>query len=417
MITLSGGSDYILSDSINTTIKSGTGTGLNLDAWGTQKVSIDKSILHGMFTHEIPEAVWREVVNGTETTSRTNVASVNGKMVLSSGDTLNDYSVLDTYRNPRYQPNRGHHYSASIMLPSTTALGERDFGMFTEEAGVFYRLKSDGNLYACRRTTIDSITTDTEELITIPFEIDLEKGNIYDIQMQWRGVGNIKFYIGNASNGTLEWVHTMSLLNTLEELSIYNPAMPLAFKSTNLGDNVQIVSGCVDVSSENGEQSGKIYGSLSMENNSGQVAISGYNQPVLIVKSEDLFTGMRNTRDIQVLSATAYADQKSFFRVYTTRDTTAITLNDQSWSSYRDGNISYIQYDDTAATPVAFDTSKATLLFGTRVDQDQSFTALLGTDSDLDVFQTPGQILIFTMHRESGLAVNVGVTYEFAEEI
>lgn len=406
------------SSGLTDSFERGLGKGITTDAWGAQKISRDYSILHGMFTHEVPEEYWKEVFNGAIVTPLVNATSVDGKLVLTSGTTLNDTTILDTYRNPRYQPNRGHHYAVSLFLPTPTALGQRDFGMFTEEAGVFFRLKSDGLLYACRRTTVAAVTNTIEEAITIPFTIDLSKGNIYDIQMQWRGVGNIEFFIGNPLTGISESVHKMILLGSLTELSVFNPAMPLAYQSTNLGDEVVIQSGCVDVSSENGEPNGKVYGSISIDNLSGQVAVAGYNTPVLVVKSTKTFAGYRNTRDLQALIATAYADQRSFFRIWTTRDATAITLNDQAWTIYGDGNIEYIQYDNPNVTlPMTFDTAKAKLIFGSRVDQDQSYAASALFDGHTHFYQTPEDILIFTIHRENGSEVNVGVTYEFAEEV
>ena len=183
-----------------------------------------------MFTTNVPIATWKETYNGIEQ-APTVATSVNGKLSMKSGANLNDVNVLDTYRNPRYEPNRGHLYSTAMFLPNKTALGVRDFGIFTELAGVFFRLKSDGNLYAVVRTTVDSVTTDDEQLIDTT-GIDIEKGNVYDCQFQWRGVGNYKFFIN------LQKVYEFEYLGTLTELSMFNPALPIAFRCENLGDNV-----------------------------------------------------------------------------------------------------------------------------------------------------------------------------------
>ena len=60
----------------------------------------------------------------------------------------------------------------------------RDFGTFTEESGVFFRVKSDG-LYAVVATTINSVYSEDERLINTS-GLDLSKGNTYDIQFQWQ---------------------------------------------------------------------------------------------------------------------------------------------------------------------------------------------------------------------------------------
>ena len=91
---------------------------LALDAWGRQKMYQDNSLLHGMFTTSVPVATWKEKFNGTEQ-SPTIATSVDGKLVIKAGATLNDVTILDTYRNPRYEPNRGHLYSSAMIIPSS----------------------------------------------------------------------------------------------------------------------------------------------------------------------------------------------------------------------------------------------------------------------------------------------------------
>lgn len=81
---------------------------LGTDAWGKPKFTIDNSLFHGMFTYNIPVNVWYESLNGAELTAFSKATSLNGKLNLTSGTTLNDAAYLRTFRNPRYEPNRGH---------------------------------------------------------------------------------------------------------------------------------------------------------------------------------------------------------------------------------------------------------------------------------------------------------------------
>ena len=53
--------------------------------------------------------------------------------------------------------------------------------------------------------------------------IDLTKGNTYDIQFQWRGVGNYNFFINQVLVKTVEY------LGNETELSMFNPSNPVAF--------------------------------------------------------------------------------------------------------------------------------------------------------------------------------------------
>ena len=383
---------------------------LSLDAWGKSKFIIDKSLIHGLFTSSVPLTMWKEIFNGTEQLP-TICTSVNGKLSAKSGATLNDKMILETFRNPRYEPNRGHLYSTAMFIPNKIAAGVREFGLITEFAGVFFRVKSDGNLYAVVRTTIDSITTDNEQLIDTT-GVDIEKGNVYDIQFQWRGVGNYKFFLN------LKPVAGFMFLGTLTELSIFNPALPASFICENLGDNVELNCGCVDVSSEGGEGKGKEFGSISVDNEAGQVAISGFNIPVIAVRSKKTVNSLRNTRDTILFALSAYSDQRSFLRVWKTRDFTAITSNDQNWADFKDGHLEYITYDIPDITiPMSFDTSKGELKFGARVNIDADFQKIFDYNDKTNLFLTPGDMYVITIHRENGGSANVGATIEFGEEI
>ena len=172
---------------------------------------------------------------------------------------------------------------------------------------------------------------------------------------------------------------------------MFNPSLPAAYECINQGAAVTLESGCVDVTSEGGRRDGETYGSVSISNQAGQVSISGFNQPVLVVRNKKLIGTLLNTRDVTALLATAYGDQRCLFRIWATRDETAITLNDQTWRDFRDGHIEYIEYDNpNVATPMTFDTTKAQLIFGSRVNQDNSYSTSALFEGRTSITQTAG---------------------------
>ncbi len=403
----------------------GDTAGMMLDAWGRPKSIIDISLFSSLFTKNIPGAKWLEYVNDNEQTTISNAVSDNGRLKLTATAPLNDVVCLSSKLHPRYEPNRGMDYASSIALPSPTALGERDFGCFirNDESGVYFRLRSDGKLYARLVTTQGgSPVVVADEEITIPFDIDLSKGFICDIQFQWRGMGEYFFWIGDPAIGKLKLVHTINFMNTSDEVSMFNPACPISFRCKNLGDQVVIFCGCVDISSEGGIGENLEYNSVSMPNLSGEVNGSGFNVPIMVVRNKSLFDGLINTRDMLAFAASAYADARSFFRVWVTRDDTAITLNDQIYTDIGDGHSEFIIYDTNAdgtaliGTPITFDTSKAFNTFGSRVNANDTFVTP-APKGDGKIWQTEGDLFIFTIHRDNGGTGNFGATYEFLEAI
>lgn len=402
----------------NLDLAEGLGKGIKLSVCGQQKISQDMSLQHAIFTHTIPDVQWREVYNDSEQ-AFTNATSTNGMLKLVAGGTETDETVLESLFMHIYRPRRGLFYSASVMLPSPTAAGVRDFGLFLYgESGVFFRLKSDGNLYACRTTTYNSVSTTDEELITVPFDIDLEKVNQYEIQTQVHASGRARFCIHDPA-GCVTVVHTMSLVGSIDRPFVVSPSLPMAYRCENLGDNVELYSVSADLSVEGDYKTHKTYRSLTVGGDTGEISITGYNIPILVMRSNMEFNGLRNTRMTQSVFDNAFGSKNSVYRVWTTRDETAINLGTQSWESVYDGNIDILEYDPGAVTPITFDTSKASLLFSIRAPNESAGTFITSSifDEHLKIFSPPGEITIFTMHASNGGPVSVGLTYEYAEEI
>jgi len=380
---------------------------LGHDAWGRAKTSTDKSLFHGLFTFNVPVQTWFETLNGTVLAAFSNATSVDGALNIVAGGTASDKTVLRSFRNPRYQPNRGHLYSTAAIIDNPTALMQRDFGIGTGEAAVCFRVIT-GGMEGVIVTTVGGVTS--EDTVTLDLTgIDLSKGNVFDVQFQWRGVGNYVFFINLKEVGRFEY------LGTLTELSMFNPALPIFFSSQNLGDNDSMRFGCVDVTSEGGEDAVGQYGSISIPSQTGEVTIPAiYDCPIIVLRSKLTVATLINTRDTLIKQQTATSDEKAFIRIWKTRDFTAITENNQAWADYGDGHLEYLIYDTpNVATAMTFDDTKANLLFASRVAKDDNFVS----SPKSDAYLTPGDMFIFTMHRENGGATDMGLTVEFTEEI
>lgn len=298
----------------------GLGAGeLKFDAWGIQKVSLPHSLFHGLWTFDIPSTMWFTYTNGTQvygTAGTSFVNSVNSQAVIMN-QTTSTCSRMESRECPRYQPNRGHLFSTALWCPNPT-IGTREWGLQTNENGIFFRLK-DGNLYAVRKSggvQKEESLIDTSNLIGF----DVSKGNIYDIQYQWRGVGNYNFYIGCPEDGVSKRVHQMKLLGTLTELSMENPALPIRFCSMGTSTDTSIHVGCADISTENGIDDFEIFRSAYSE----AVAVTT-NTPVIIIHSPLLFKGQTNTRSATLARISVNCSKKATFKVWGTRNSANIT--------------------------------------------------------------------------------------------
>lgn len=311
---------------------------LTVDAWGVQKVSLPYSLAHGLFTFDVPISQWFMYENGVQVYTSTRITSANGAGIVTA-DSTKTAVILESRECPRYQPNRGHLFSSALWCPSATANGERKWGVETAENGVYFKLKASGLLYACLKS--GGVET-REELITTSgvAGFDVQKGNTYDIQYQWRGVGNYKFFIN------LIEVHAFAQLGTLTALSMENPALPARFTSTYIGASVSIYIGCVDITSENGSDDG-----LQPHVAYANISRNGTDLPVLSIFNPLTIGGKTNTRTVVPTHITFSCDKKAVFKIFRHRN--AGLLTGETFAAIGQGSFTQTDSPDTVAGAVA----------------------------------------------------------------
>ena len=380
-------------------------TGVNVDAWLKPKVSNDYSLFKGYFTFDVPSTSWLVYEDDVEVQNSlsTRATSIDGYLNLKSGVGAGDNVTLESRRHPGYQPNRGLLWSSSTGFKDANKNGELRAGLFVrDENGVYFKTKGDGKLYACIR----SLGVEThEEEITFPFPIDITLGNIYDIQAQWRGVGNIKFYAGNKATGALELVHTIKFLNTLDKaLSISNPAMSASFFAENITEEVSMWCGCIDVTSEGGQRERMQYGSDSVT----RIVTFNTNNGIIAMRSPHFINGDTNTRDMRLVRISVQASGKCRLRLYVTRDATAIAAG--AWTTPVAG--SFVEFNTTMTS---VDPAKMSDFLTIPLAASQ-FKELENPDKDIiDFIIIHGDIIVLAIIE--GNNIEVDATIEYGEEI
>lgn len=376
---------------------------LTLDAWGVQKMSLPYSIFHGMWTFDIPPSMWFMYENGVQVYTSTNIVSSGGAAVLTTSATKTAL-IMEGRECPRYQPNRGHLFSTALWTPLKTRNGSRQWGVETAENGVFFRLKADGLLYAVLKS---GVTETKEEVIntSVLAGFDVQKGNVYDIQYQWRGVGNYYFFIN------LQLVHAFENLGTLTALSMQNPALPVSFKCTRTTEDVAMHVGCADITSENGTSDSEEYGAAY----ASAVATTGANKPVLCIYNPLQIGGKTNTRTINIAVVTVANTKKCTFKVWRTR-----TLADITGATFQTiGGGSYVQTDSPDMTAGAVRATAATVAnmrFQTAITVEAAVTRVVDTPN-INIIKfdmVRGDYLVVTCDATAGAA---DVVIKWGEEI
>jgi hypothetical protein len=123
-----------------------------------------------------------------------------------------------------------------------------------------------------------------------------------------------------------------------------DPALPAMYKSTRITEDVTIKAGCVDITSENGSDDRLQYASAYAAH-----TLNGTNVPLLVLYNPLTINSKTNTRMIELSRISLNSDKNGAFRVWVTRDPTAIT----GATLVTRGNGSFIQTDSPDANPTA----------------------------------------------------------------
>lgn len=148
-----------------------------------------------------------------------------------------------------------------------------------------------------------------DETVSLPV-IDFSKGNIYEINMQWLGFGNITFSIENPHNGRISLVHKIKYPNNNGYPSIYIPNQPLFLEAYNGGStsNVSVSSSAMSsfVLGKYNPYNGARFGKSSIMKESLTV---GKRYNILSLRNGPFFVNTTNI--IEMLGLTVSASWKS----------------------------------------------------------------------------------------------------------
>lgn len=256
----------------------------------------------------------------------------------------------------RYQSGRGQRISLSLYHSDVGKANQtRNWGYFDDEDGLGFRLTGT-TLSVFRRSSTSGAPVETvvsqaqwngdrmDGTTQSGLVLDITKGNIYEIQFQWLGVGVVRFFI----NGVL--VHEMSHPNLLAVPYMKTADLPLTWEVINTGASevASMTVVCGNVTVESGEEPPLFTHSHVV----GPVSTTDANEkPVFSIRLASLINGVDN-REIVLPDALAVDNSA------TVAQSTAIiivrqnaTLTNATFASAHGGE-SGVEID-TAATAVS----------------------------------------------------------------
>jgi hypothetical protein len=413
-----------------TTINSTNNTGFgnsrySLDAWGRPKVMLDESLFSSTWTFDISARVWEEwaYTEGSGWSPQagfTNATSEDHMLTVKSTTTVGGGCTIASKVHPKYQPNRGHLYSTAMTHPNVTDAGLTRFGLGSPQDACAFEVEGDGtdwDIFAVRRNggVIENRVSVKATLLERFPNFDPTKGHVYDIQFQWRGVGNYFYFID------LQLVYAEEVLGTRDTLSMSDPALQAFFSTycTESGTERVAKFGCVDVTSEGGNGHNKAFGSV----NSGDTQLttgSNVSTALLALRVPRYVTYEGdathiNSRGVVMDALNTYCSKEYQVKVWYFRDTTGTNLEALTWNSVPDSRLGTLSGGFQTTLDNAFQLDKANgMVVLSEFARSGDKTSIKNEASNAEFDLSPGDILVFTVKSLSGTAA---CTAYYSEEI
>lgn len=345
-------------------------------AFGEQRIAANYTLADLINKYELDTTEFStSTATGGTVTHIPAQSAVSLAVTASSGSTAR----LRTNTFYRYQAGKGLLIKQTVYHADAGQTNQvRRWGFFDDNDGLFWQL-SGTTFSVVRRTSTSGAPVETT-VVKASFNndildgtgpsginLDLTKGNIFEIKFQWLGVGTVKFFV----NGYL--VHTMAHANTLAVPYMKTAQLPIGFDVVNTGASAisSMISVCSSVIAEGGELPPQFsYAAY----NTTPIVVTTTERPVLTIRPKATYNSIENRMLIlpTMLSISTEGARLSFRLVFNG------TLTGASYTSV--GSASGTEFD-VAATAIS---GGDTLYFGflgnandaTRIDLSELFGML-----------------------------------------
>ena len=340
---------FVISENSDTnnpivSIRTSLGDGPNLDAFSRLRISNPNVIFDSHETTAEKDILWSENTNAGGAISYLVNQSAHKLEVSGSNG---DRATRRTKKLMQYIPGTSMLVMATGVMGKGAVNSRQRIGLFNGRNGLFFEQR-DGVIGITKRTyTTGSIVehhySQSEwNLFKYP-DFDNTKTHIFIIDLQWLGVGRVRF--GFDINGVITYVHEIRHDNTLDVVYMTTPLLPIKYEVENIGDSVaqddfrQICSCAI-------AEGGVATDAIPKTANNGISAIATTNavlRPIISIRLKDFFSQKANIRITNVAPLTLGKRDHLFVLIYNP------TLTGANWV---DNGTDGIGQKDVSATAI-----------------------------------------------------------------
>jgi hypothetical protein len=243
------------------------------DAFSRLRVGLPDTLFESTAEYGRSIIVWNHFTSGAASAS----AHVNDQSAarLTCGTESNAYSVRQTKQYFHYQPGKSQYCVMTFVMGAAVAGVDRRCGYFDAENGIFLEQHGTTDVAIVRRTKTSGSVVDnrvvqgswnldrlngSNNINPSGLTLDLSKGQILVIDLQWLGVGRVR--VGLDIGGIVVYLHEFQASNVLSTVYMSTAALPMRYEISNTavqGSNHTLDAICATVMSEGGFQLGLGY--------------------------------------------------------------------------------------------------------------------------------------------------------------
>jgi len=247
------------------------------------------------FPYNINTALVNTAVTGSGTITQSTIFAN-----ISTGTTTGSTARLRSNYLMKYVPNIGTNIKFTAIFSAPTAnttqyigYGDSSNGFFLGFTGASFSInrRSNGSNNTVLQSSFNCDKLDGTG--TSGMVYDYSKGNVFQIQFQWLGFGEIRFFIENPVTGSLIPFHKIRYSNANTDVSVRNPNGYAWMETSNGSTTTNVTLKCPSFSMSYEGNPNRIVGARFSISNEAVISSSTL-QSVLSIRNKSTFQSVTN---------------------------------------------------------------------------------------------------------------------------
>jgi len=292
------------------------------DAFGLQKVGGPFTIFDNKNVGSEHSTRWAESTSGGGTVSYLiNESAVKLEVGTASGDNAIRQSLV----HPQYAPGKSHEAKYTFVMGPQKANVVSRVGLFNDDNGVFLERNENDERLVIRTNTSGS-PVDTQFKIRSEWNIDkldgtgpsgvtidFSKTQLLFFDLQWLGVGRVRFGFDLGLDSGPIFVHEFQNVNSIDKVFMRDPNLPVRFEIRNVGTSAS-TSFMKEICSVVVSNAGYSLPAFDLSRSNGIATRSvTVRQPIMAIRLKDTLHGLPNRAEIRLISSWVYSEAEAVF--------------------------------------------------------------------------------------------------------